>query len=239
MGFFDRHKALIITSLLFSILILAMYNIRVSNSNKKVRETLIELNDLRQEAQKQEEQQPKEQPKPAAKQPKLQTHQAFNENRAESETNVKTRLDEIFEKNSAKQEASEEESSNPAKGAYDLSKTPAKKPKKASTGNNSSEEISTKEGSYRNSSISFSLVGRRAIFIPNPVYTCDTAGKIVVNIEVNAEGAVTSTSVNKSSSTSTNECLIDQALEYAAGATFSPASGRDAQPGTITYNFQR
>ncbi len=239
MGFFDRHKALIITSLLFSILILAMYNINVSNSNKKVRETLIELNDLRQEALKQEEEQQKQEPKPAAKQPKLQTHQAFNENRAESETNVKSRLDEIFEKNSAQQKAAEEESSNSAKGEYNIAKAPAKKRREASEGNNTSEEISSKEGSYRNSSISFSLVGRRAIFIPNPVYTCDTAGKIVVNIEVNAQGAVTSTSINKSSSTSNNECLIDQALKYAAEATFSNKSGSDSQPGTITYNFQR
>ena len=239
MDFFDRHKALIITSLLFAILILAMYNINVSNSNKKVRETLIELNDLRQEAQRQEEEQQKQEPKPAVKQPKLQTHQAFNENRAESETNVKSRLDEIFEKNSAKQEAAEDESSNPTKGEYSITKAPAKKRREASEGNDTSEELSSKEGSYRNSSISFSLVGRRAIFIPNPVYTCDTGGKIVVNIEVNAEGAVTSTSVNKSSSTSSNECLIDQALKYAAGANFSKLSGRESQPGTITYNFQR
>ena len=239
MGFFEQHKALIITSLLFSILILAMYNINVSNSNKKVRETLIELNNLKQEAQKQEEQQPKEEPKPAAKRPGLKTHQAFNENRTESETNVKSRLDEIFEKNSARQKATEDENSNPASGEFDFSKTPVKKQQKASSGNNSSKEISNKEGSYRNSSISFSLVGRQAINIPNPVYTCDTGGKIVVNIEVNAEGAVIDTSVNKSSSSSSNECLIDQALKYAAGATFSALAGRNSQPGTITYNFQR
>lgn len=239
MGFFEQHKALIITSLLFSILILAMYNINISNSNKKVRETLIELNNLRQEAQKQEEEQQKQEPKPASKQPRLQTHQAFNENRAENETNVKSRLDEIFEKNSAKQEAAEDESSNPEKGEYDIAKAPAKKRREASAGNNTSEEISSKEGSYRNSSISFSLMGRRAIFIPNPVYTCDTPGRIVVNIEVNAQGAVVGTSINKSSSTSSNECLIDQALEYASKATFSALPGKMSQPGTITYNFQK
>lgn len=239
MGFFERHKALIITSLLFSILILAMYNINISNSNKKVRETLIELNNLRQEAQKLEEEQQKQEPKPAAKQPSLKTHQAFNENQSQSETNVKSRLDEIFEKNSANQKASEAENSKPSSGDFNFAKTPAPKQKKASSGNNSSEEISNKPGSYRNSSISFSLVGRSAINIPNPVYTCDTSGRIVVNIEVNDEGAVVHTSVNKSSSSSSNECLIDQALEYAAGARFSALPGRDSQPGTITYNFQR
>lgn len=240
MDFFDRHKALIITSLLFSILILAMYNINVSNSNKKVRETLIELNDLRQEAQKKEEQQqPKEATKPPKQQPSLQTHQAFNENKSESQENVKSRLDEIFDKNSARQKASEAENSNPSSGEFDFAKTPAKKQQKTSSGNNSSEEISNKQGTYRNSSISFSLVGRSALNIPNPIYTCDTPGRIVVNIEVNDQGAVVGTSINKSSSTSSNECLIDQALEYAAEAKFSAVPGRNSQPGTITYNFQR
>ena len=61
MGFFDRHKALIITSLLFAVLLLGMYNIRISNTNAKVRETLIQLNNLRtEEPAKEEQEQPEE-----------------------------------------------------------------------------------------------------------------------------------------------------------------------------------
>ena len=90
----------------------------------------------------------------------------------------------------------------------------------------------------RNSSISFSLRGRNAVSIPNPIYTCDLPGKIVVNITVDAEGRVIDTDINKASSNSDNECLTEKALEYALNARFSRLAGRNEQPGTITYNFK-
>lgn len=242
MNFFEENKALIITVLLFAVLILAMYNINISKSNQKVRETLIELNDLRpEEPREQEQQEQEQQPEPPEQEPQrpnLETHQAFNQNQEESKKNFESRLDEIFQKNAASQEASEEESTSSTRGDLNLEPNRRQKKQQASEGNNTSEELSTTQGSLRNSSISFSLVGRSAIEIPNPIYTCDTPGKIVVNISVNAVGEVIETSVNKKSSTSSNECLVDKALEYAGGARFSKLPGRNSQPGTITYYFQ-
>lgn len=240
MNFFEEHKALIITVLLFAILFLAMYNINISNSNEKVRETLIELNDLRAEdSAEQEQPEPEQQPQaPETQRPNLETHQAFNQNQQESRRNFESRLDEIFQKNSANQEASEEESTNPSEGNLDLQPNRQEKKQKASEGNDNSKETSIQEGTLRNSSISFSLIGRSAIKIPNPIYTCDTPGKIVVNITVNANGKVVETSVNKGSSTTDNECLAEMAQKYARGAQFSELPGRTSQPGTITYYFQ-
>ena len=238
MNFFEQHKALIITSLFCGILLLTMYNINISNSNEKVRETLIELRNLKaeetpKESQKAEE---KEEEEPApARQPNLQTHQAFNQNREESESSTRSRLEEIFKKNAAEQQASE--NGLTSEGDFYLNKNTRKK-QQQSEGNNTSAETSVQRGSLRNSSISFSLKGRQAQDIPNPVYTCDNSGKVVVNITVNQDGAVTSTSLNKASSTSNNECLIEKALEYAAGAIFTRLVGRESQPGTITYYFQ-
>ncbi|MHA6279276.1 energy transducer TonB family protein [Salinimicrobium sp. CAU 1759] len=240
MDFFDRHKALIITTLIFSILILLMYNITISNESKKIRETLIELNDIRPRPLPEEQPEPEEQEpeEPQPPRPTVQTHQAFNQNREESQRNLESRLDEIFQKNAAQQEAAEEEATQPSRGDIALNPNRREEKKKASQGNNSSEKTSVEEDSLRNSSISFSLRGRTAVFIPNPIYTCDTSGKVVVNITVNANGDVVRTSVNKAASTTSNECLIDQALEYAEEAKFSRLTGRDSQPGTITYNFQ-
>ncbi len=240
MDFFEEHKALIITVLLFAVMFLAMYNINISKSNQKVRETLIELNDLRPEdpkeqEQPEQEQQPKE---PEPQRPNLETHQAFNQNQQESRKKFESRLDEIFQKNSANQEASEEESTNTSEGNLDLQPNRRQIKQEASEGNDSSKETSTQRGTLRNSSISFSLIGRSALKIPNPIYTCDTPGKIVVNITVNANGEVTETSVNKGSSTTNNECLTEMAQEYARGAQFSELPGRTSQPGTITYYFQ-
>lgn len=240
MDFFEEHKALIITVLLFAVLFLAMYNINISRSNQKVRETLIELNNLRaEEPKKQEQPEREQQPEtPQRQRQNFETHQAFNQNQQESRKNFESRLDEIFQKNSASQEASEEESTETSSGDLNLEPNRRQKRQKASEGNDTSEELSTQKGSLRNSSISFSLIGRSAIEIPNPIYTCDTSGKIVVNITVNADGQVVDTSVNKRSSTSSNECLIEMALEYASGARFSKLQGRTSQPGTITYYFQ-
>lgn len=239
MDFFDEHKALIITVLLFSVMLLAMYNINISNNNKKVRETLIELNDLRPEEPKQEEVKEQVKKSPADQQrPSVKTHQAFNQDQEESQSKMQSRLDEIFQKNSAEQKAEEEADSKSSPGDYTLTENRRKKIQKASEGNNTSDETSLKKGSLRDSSISFSLQGRSSIDIPNPIYTCDTSGKIVVNITVDQYGQVIATSINKRSSTSSNECLTDMALEYAAGARFSKLPGRLSQPGTITYNFQ-
>lgn len=240
MDFFEEHKALIITVLLFAVLFLAMVNINIFRSNQKVRETLIELNDLRpQEQPEPEEQEQEKQPEtPDVKRPSLETHQAFNQNQEEAKKNFESRLDEIFQKNSASQEASEEESTNPSEGDLNLEQNRRQKKQKASEGNNSSEDLSTQKGTLRNSSISFSLIGRSAIDIPNPIYTCDTEGKVVINIRVDADGQVTETSINKKSSTTNNECLTEMALEYARGARFSKLAGRSSQPGTITYYFQ-
>lgn len=89
----------------------------------------------------------------------------------------------------------------------------------------------------RESTVSYNLVNRQAIYIPNPVYTCDAQGKIVLNITVNGKGAVTQMTYNTNASSSTNGCLIDQARAYAKDAIFD-SSQKATQLGSITFNFQ-
>lgn len=92
------------------------------------------------------------------------------------------------------------------------------------------------DGSNSKSSIRFSLVNRKKIHIPIPVYLCEVDGKIVVNITVNAQGDVIDTYVN-TSSTSNNECLIENAIEYAKQSQFSIDTSKETQIGTITFFF--
>ncbi|MEC3906592.1 hypothetical protein VOI54_06150 [Tamlana sp. 2201CG12-4] len=92
------------------------------------------------------------------------------------------------------------------------------------------------EGNNSKSSIRFSLVNRKKVYIPIPVYLCEVDGKIVVNITVNALGKVVDTYVN-SSSTSNNECLIERALEYAKQSQFSADASKEKQIGSITFFF--
>lgn len=234
MDFFDKHKALIITVLSCSLLLLILYNLHLSNSRQASGEMLVNLDEYIKEKAEQKEVENQKQPEPQSKQ--VKTHRAFNENQEARKENFDRQLNEIFDKNSAKQEESSENET--AEGDYNINKPKDKKVQKASHGDDSSKKTSTKSGGIRDSSISFSLKGRNAVVIPNPVYTCDYAGKIVINITVNAEGMVTETSYNKASSTSDNECLIEQAMKYAEDARFSKLAGRDQQPGTITYHFK-
>lgn len=107
----------------------------------------------------------------------------------------------------------------------------------ASNGDNSSEEISIETGANKNSTMSYSLVNRTHKFLPTPIYLCERSGKIIINITVNSKGRVVDTSVN-GSSTSTNECLIDHAIEYAENARFSADASKKSQIGTITFSFR-
>ncbi|TBW27946.1 energy transducer TonB [Gramella sp. KN1008] len=237
MDFFDRHKALIITSLLFSILMLGLYNFKLSSNNDEVSEMLVQLDQLKieQEEEKQSEQ-PREQQQTNRR--NVQTHQAYNQDKETREADFKNKLNDIFEKNSAEQEEAENENTEGSEGNYAVNKKNSEEKKTRSDGDNSSKETSQKSAAYDYSSISFSLKRRRAIKIPNPVYTCDRAGKVVVNITVDANGFVIDTSINRGSSTTNNECLTERALEYSAGARFTRLAGENAQPGTITYHFR-
>ncbi|CAM4180620.1 energy transducer TonB family protein [Gillisia limnaea] len=236
MDFFDKHKALIITCLLYSIVLLALYNFSLSNNNKKARELLVDLESFQVEEPVEQEPEKEEIPQKTNRET-AQTHQAFNENKEAREENLDRQLDEIFQKNSASQAESTPEESSGTSGSYNF-QNQKKEVKKRSDGDRTTLATSTKSGGIDRSSISFSLLGRSAREIPNPVYTCDTPGKIVVNITVNAQGRVISTSINKGSSSTSNECLTEQALEYAVQAVFSSLVGRNSQPGTITYQFK-
>lgn len=236
MDFFDKHKALIITCLLYSIVLLALYNFSLSNNNKKARELLVDLESFQVEEPVEQEPE-KEEILQKTNRETAQTHQAFNENKEAREENLDRQLDEIFQKNSASQAESTPEESSGTSGSYNF-QNQKKEVKKRSDGDRTTLATSTKSGGIDRSSISFSLLGRSAREIPNPVYTCDTPGKIVVNITVNAQGRVISTSINKGSSSTSNECLTEQALEYAVQAVFSSLVGRNSQPGTITYQFK-
>lgn len=105
-----------------------------------------------------------------------------------------------------------------------------------SNGKNRSEEISISQGANKNSTMSYSLVGRTHKFLPTPIYLCETSGIIVISITVNPFGTVTTATVN-GASTSNNQCLIEHALEYANKARFSNDNSKKTQLGTITFKF--
>lgn len=224
MEFVEKHKALIITSMLMGIIVLSLYNINMINKQKEQSEILMEIPEefLAEEEQSEEELIAQEDRQLIAAK---RTHSAFNEDFEDPEE-FEQRMKSLTEAEAA---AEESEEAKPTEGevAIDDDDEKEKKEKLKPEG---------EETNNRNSSLTYSLKNRKSIDLPNPVYTCNGSGKVVVKIEVNKNGYVVNTKIDKRNSTTRNECLFDNAMDYARKALFSH-SDIEEQEGTITYYF--
>ena len=73
--------------------------------------------------------------------------------------------------------------------------------------------------------------------VPKPQKPKNKEGTVVVRVEVDASGVVTSATVQLDGTTTNDEELREKAIEAAKKARFRP-SDRFVQGGTITYNFR-
>jgi TonB family protein len=91
------------------------------------------------------------------------------------------------------------------------------------------------EGSVQ---ISYSLDGRDHERLPNPGYRCRASGTVTVNIEVSQQGDVVNVDINPSKTTTSSECLLEEAMKYARQSGFNSSfSWPKKHRGTITYIF--
>ncbi|EKF55461.1 hypothetical protein I215_07122 [Galbibacter marinus] len=90
----------------------------------------------------------------------------------------------------------------------------------------------------RRTTITYSMVDRMHSYLANPVYTCESFGKVVINVKVNSSGRVIDATYNQSSSNTKNGCLVENAIKYALQSRFDPKPGSEEQVGSITYLFQ-
>lgn len=234
--FFEKHKALIITLLFMGVFVLSLHNIALSNKSQAQKELLLELSAL----DVLEEQLPEKTPEPTPE-PKVisrinKTHQAFNqENRVDQEA-FEQRLSELNQKLNMGSE-SVSESADSESGTEAIAQKTTEEQKPNTTGKeDEKKETTITETTNHGSSISYSLLKRKASKLPNPVYTCGNRGKIVINVVVNQHGHVINAEVNTAASNSSNGCLHDSALKYAKRSQFN-TSQRLEQLGTITYLF--
>ncbi len=244
MNLISKHKALIITTLIASIIVMLLFNLHISQSMAAISESYYELEP--EEIINEEE----KEPETTINQTSKRTNLAFNETDdfKDLDDDYLEKVQEHYNKY-AKSTQDKQENNQDIEDDYTTEKLSeynkineliaAKTKNQQSTvsnGDNSSKEISIGTGSNKNSTMSYSLVNRTHKFLPTPIYLCEKSGEIVINIIVNHLGKVTNTSVN-GSSTSTNECLIDHAIEYAEKARFSTDASKKTQIGTITFSF--
>ena len=234
-------KALLITFSGACILVLVFFFLGVKPYQDPIPEEFFEIPMVNETEvpQMEEDQDEKEQ----VETPKIATHQAYNVNALRAESKA------LFQEEDAIREAIENQQ---LQSVADLdaqtealleerqhSRALALAEKHAldeSVINARAEQRNVAKGN-RESTVTYNLKNRTALKIPNPVYTCDSKGVIVLNIQVNANGLITKMDCNRKASTSSNGCLIDQAMFYARQAQFDKATQTE-QKGTIRFAFQ-
>jgi outer membrane biosynthesis protein TonB len=84
----------------------------------------------------------------------------------------------------------------------------------------------------------YSLGNRKAISKPAPKYTCNEAGKVVVEVSVDRNGKTIDAIAGIKGTTNTAKCLLDQARIAAMNTRWDASSDApEKQVGKIVYNF--
>ncbi|WP_340199699.1 hypothetical protein [Ascidiimonas sp. W6] len=251
----NRQLSFIITFFIMCLIALTLFNISLSGIKEP--EYLFEM--ALDEEELLLEEIPMEEEKPMDDIAK--THMAYNQDaksKFEEELKEFKTLEELMEeaKNTESEDAensdkesndSSEETQNESENELLTSadgrgsvatKSEIKKRTIDSKGDNTTDEVKKATNVFRrNTTISYSLKDRMHTKLPNPIYTCEQNGKIVINIKVDRYGNVLEASHNKSSSNSSNGCLVDNAIAYALRSKFE-SGVKDNQLGSITYSFQ-
>ena len=94
------------------------------------------------------------------------------------------------------------------------------------------------EGQYKGPTvISYYLEGRTARYLPVPAYKCRGGGRVVVDIEVQRDGAVGRATIDAANSV-IDDCMNTAAIEAARASRFSiMTNAPNRQTGSITYLF--
>lgn len=223
MNFNYSYKAFVITILILGNLYLLFYFIKLP-SNSIILEEEYEIEYALEEVIPEEEL-----ASVSEEEIKIETHKVFSEDQKfieELETNRKENSEAIEDKLSEINEVISDSKSERKDDLVVEKKSKSNLPEAILATTNNSKSTN-----------SYHLLNRKVIEFPNPVYICDSFGKVVLLIEVNANGYVSMTSVNKNASTTSNLCLIESAIDYAKKARFTKNKNKPSQMGSITYIF--
>ncbi len=86
--------------------------------------------------------------------------------------------------------------------------------------------------------INYNLMGRTHLYLPIPIYKCQGAGTVTMDIDVDQKGNVLKASVIPAGSTTEDPCLIETAVNSALVSRFnSDVNAPKVQRGTLSYKF--
>lgn len=236
MNLTNQHKALLLTLLITGTVVLSVFNLSLKKQNERMAESYYELEP---EKELTEEEIKVLEALENNNNAKAETNKAFNEtknNKHFAQAYKTIAPPEDYEPRS--NSINSEEALESFKSKYKNNNQAKLKNEDLSSFSKVNDVLKKQQGVGANtkSTVSYSLKNRDDVYIPIPVYLCETSGKIVVNITVNADGNVIDAYTN-TSSTSSNECLIEHALQYAKDSRFSKDASKKSQIGSITFNF--
>ncbi|WP_053992738.1 energy transducer TonB [Mangrovimonas sp. TPBH4] len=246
MELIEKHKALIITTLITGIVVMMLFSFHITKQQATISESYYEM-----EPPTPEEIEELKELEALEEALGKTTNQAYNEDQEFKDMmkNFKSMNANDFEKTTQQLEeveAAEMEANDVVtstntfngSGDYSVNQDELERYKKAKDMLAMKTADSNEKNANNNplSTLTYSLKGRELLSNETPRYLCEDSGKIVVNITVNNTGDVTDAYINKSS-TSTNQCLLDHALEYAKSAQFNNGSS-NSQLGSITFYFK-
>lgn len=234
-----QQLSLFITICAMAIVVLVLYSIQLGEKIEEDEDYVVEmildeelLEELLEEEKNLDEQ---------AQKNLIKSHTAFNETAKPNYGNpepLKT-LDEILEEKAAAEgDPSDEFISDSEYAAKVKELAKHREDQKQLLGEQEAKKQEfTNYLAEKRTTISFSLLDRNSQRLPPPIYTCIEGGKVVINIQVDANGYITDADFNEKSSGTSNGCLVENAIAYALKAKFNKSS-KPTQKGTITYLFQ-
>ena len=230
----NQHKALLITLLISGTVVLSVFNLSLKQQSEFASESYYEVEP--EEALTEEELKILETLE-KLNNAKAETNEAFNE------TQKVKHFAQAFEaiappEDYVPKHKNISENQSESRKTYEIPEDSKMNQEELSKYNKVNDLLKKQQsdGNNSKSSIRFSLTNRTKVHIPIPVYLCEVDGKIVVNITVNSSGSVIEAYVNTSSNSS-NECLIEHAIDYAKQSQFSIDTSKDTQIGSITFFF--
>ncbi|MBT8377576.1 MAG: hypothetical protein KJO22_11950 [Bacteroidia bacterium] len=242
MNFIEQYKAALMTFLATGIVVFSLFSIHITKKSEFIAESYYDLTPEPEEKNEEFIEELKE--RIAA------TDKAFNEDQEFKEImkNFKTVSSNDYERTmkSIEDSKSEDEDNNEqTTESYNESSTHSYGVKKTELESfnklnetlkkRSSTEQAEAHSKFK-STLSYSLVGRTLLRFKTPRYLCEQGGKIVVTIAVNSSGNVTDAYIN-GASTSKNQCLTNQAINYAKTVQFDNSNTAE-QLGSITFYFK-
>jgi hypothetical protein len=230
----NQHKALLITLLISGTVILSVFNLSLKQHDNNISESYYEIEP---EKEITEEEIKVLEALDKLNNSKAETNKAFNETQGDKHFAQAYKLIAPPEDYTPKQ-SNLEKSEDAYTKAYEVDDASKVNKDELSSFNKVNDLLKKQKEENNNSksTISYSLVNRKKVHIPIPVYLCEVDGKIVVNITVNDKGSVIDAYLNISSNSS-NECLIEHALDYAKKSQFSADPSKKSQLGSITFYF--